>query len=102
MASHLGLDARVTWLDGERGTVRSLLMNRLLPQARQGLERLEIDAADIDRYLGIVTARISTGQTGTVWQRAYVARYGHNMAKMTESYRRHQDDGLPVHEWPVE
>ena len=102
MASHLGLDAHVTWLDGERGTVRSLLMNRLLPQARQGLERLEIDAADIDRYLGIVTARISTGQTGTVWQRAYVARYGHNMAKMTESYRRHQDDGLPVHEWPVE
>ncbi len=99
-AAHHGLDARVTWLEGGRGTIRTLLLDRLLPLAWRGLGMLEIDLADIDRYLGIILARVCGGQTGAAWQRGYVARNGADMAAMTDAYRQHQDSGLPVHEWP--
>jgi len=102
LAARHGLDAHVTWLEGERSTVRTLLLDRLLPLARRGLGMLEIDQADIDKYLGIVEARVAGGQTGTAWQRGYVARHGDDMGAMTAAYRLHQDDGLPVHEWPLE
>ena len=73
----------------------------LLPMARHGLERLEIDAADIDRYLGIIEARVRKGQTGAVWQRAYAQQHAGNLLEMTQVYRRNQDSGAPVHEWTV-
>jgi len=101
LAAHRGLEAHITWLDGERGTVRALLLEQLLPLARLGLGMLEIDQADIDKYLGIIEARVAGGQTGTAWQRGYVARHGEDLAAMTEAYRLHQDSGLPVHEWPL-
>ena len=101
LAAHHGLEAHVTWLDGRRGTVRALLLDSLLPLARRGLGMLEIDQSDIDRYLGIVEARVTAGQTGTAWQRGYVASHGDDMAAMTEAYRQHQDSGLPVHEWSL-
>lgn len=101
LAAHHGLEAHVTWVDGRRGTVRALLIDNLLPLARRGLGMLEIDQPDIDRYLGIIEARLNAGQTGTAWQRGYVARHGDDMAAMTEAYRQHQDSGLPVHEWPL-
>jgi hypothetical protein len=100
LAAHHGLEAHVTWLEGERGTVRALLLDRLLPLARRGLGILEIDPVDIDKYLGIIEARVAGGKTGTAWQRGYVDHCGGDLAAMTGAYRQHQDSGLPVHEWP--
>jgi hypothetical protein len=100
-AAHHGLGASLTWLNGVRGSAQTLLTDVLVPMAREGLERLEIDRADIDRYLGIIAARVRGGQTGTAWQRAWVARHGNDMAAMTTAYGRHQESGLPVHEWPI-
>jgi gamma-glutamyl:cysteine ligase YbdK (ATP-grasp superfamily) len=98
-AAHLGLDAHVSWLEGNRGTVQHLVLESLLPLARQGLEQLEIDADDINRYLGIIEARVQSGQTGSSWQRGYVARHGDDLAVMTNAYRENQDSEVPVHEW---
>lgn len=99
IAAQHGLGAHVTWLDGARGTLQKLLQEQLLPLARHGLEQLEIDVEDIDRYLGVIEARVHSGQTGAVWQRAYVACHGSDLAAMTQVYRHHQDSKLPVHEW---
>ena len=71
-------------------------------RARAGLAALEIDATDIDRYLGIIEARVRSGQTGSVWQRAWVERHGRDMAAMTHAYRERQDSGRPVHEWGLD
>ncbi len=101
-AAHQGLDAHVAWLDGRRGSVQALLAEQLLPQARAGLASLEIDAADIERYLGIIEARVRSGQTGSAWQRAWVARHGRDMPALTHAYRQHQDRQAPVHEWNLE
>jgi gamma-glutamyl:cysteine ligase YbdK (ATP-grasp superfamily) len=101
-AAQHGMDAHVTWLDGQRSTVQHLLREQLLPMARQGLEQLEIDSDDINRYLGIIENRIHSGQTGSVWQRAYVERHGDDMAAMTNAYYAHQEQGAPVHEWNID
>ena len=99
-AARHGLDAHVTWRDGEKGVMRALLQ-QLLPLARTGLERLEIDRGDIERYLGVIEGRIDTGQTGTTWQRAWVARHGRDMAALTAAYLERQDSGRPVHAWDL-
>ncbi len=101
-AAHQGLDAHVTWVDGHRGSVQALLVEQLLPLARAGLESLEIDAVDIDRYLGIIEARVRSGQTGSAWQRAWVERHGRDMAALTHAYRQRQDSRVPVHAWNLD
>jgi hypothetical protein len=98
-AAQHGLGAHVTWLDGARGSVQHLLQAQLLPLARRGLQQLEIDAQDIDRYLGVVEARVRCGQTGAVWQRAYAALHDNDLAEMTQVYRSNQEGRAPVHEW---
>ena len=97
-----GLDAQVTWLDERKGPVRTLLLEELLPAARQGLEALEIDRDDIDKYLGIIEGRARTAMTGAAWQRAWVARHGREMEALTEAYYCRQKAGNPVHRWGLD
>ena len=101
-AARYGLNAPVNWVDGRRGALRALLLDELLPLAKQGLALLDIDAADSERYLGIIEARARRAATGTDWQRAWVARHGADMRALTEAYSRRQQEGAPVHEWVVE
>ena len=98
-AASRGLDTHATWLDGQRSTVRTLVLDELLPLARAGLLQLEIDPADIDHYLRIIEMRVETGQTGSAWQRAWVARHGQDFAALTAAYRAQTESGRPVHEW---
>jgi gamma-glutamyl:cysteine ligase YbdK (ATP-grasp superfamily) len=98
-AAYEGLDARVTWFDGEEGRLAELCEQRLLPQARAGLERMGMARAEIDRWLGIVAARVVTRQTGARWQRRWVHERGGDFPALVQAYRAHQDSGLPVHGW---
>ncbi len=100
-AARHSLEASITWLDGEKGPIRPLVLERLLPLARHGLETLEIDAVDIEKYLGIIEGRVRSCRTGAAWQRAYVARHGAGMEELTEAYYWRQEEGMPVHEWSL-
>jgi hypothetical protein len=101
-AARHGLNAAVTWANAHRGPLRALLLDKLLPLARQGLASLEIDAADSRYYLGIIEARARRGATGADWQRAWVARHRADMTALTEAYARRQQEGCPVNEWDVD
>ncbi len=101
-AAKRGLDAHVSWTGEARVSVRSLVLEQLLPMARSGLERLEIDREDIDRYLGVIEARVASGQTGAEWQRAAAARCNRDMASLLLAYRERQERGRPVHEWDLD
>ncbi len=96
-----GLGARVHWTDGETHPVRRLLLRDLLPCARLGLRDLGVDDHDINTYLGIIEQRATSAQNGAAWQRAWVARHGHDMAALTAAYAERQHDGDPVHRWPL-
>ena len=100
-AARYGLHANLTWLDGSVIDARTLLLEEILPMARQGLEMLNIDAGDIDFYSGIIKARIQSGQTGATWQRAYRQKYNADNLHLVAAYLERQRSGTPVHEWEV-
>lgn len=100
-AAKNGLAAQITWLGGGQEPVRELLLNRLLPLARTALKRRGLSAATVDRYLGVIEQRVCTGRTGAAWQRAYVAKYGKDMASLVSAYRINLRSGAPVHEWTI-
>jgi hypothetical protein len=101
LAARYGLNAKLTWLDGSCSDSRTLLLEEILPMARRGLEMLNIDADDIDFYSGIMKARIHSGQTGAVWQRAYRQKYNKNSLHLVAAYLERQRSSAPVHEWEV-
>jgi gamma-glutamyl:cysteine ligase YbdK (ATP-grasp superfamily) len=103
-AARYGLNAHVCWPrgSGEREcSIRALLLEELLPLAARGLADLGIAAADIDGYLGIVTARVESSQNGAAWQRRWVGRHGPDLHAMLRAYLDHQDRGDPVHTWDI-
>lgn len=66
-AARDGVRSRLQWLDGEEVLAQPLLLDKLLPLAKAGLDRAGVDPADIDRYLGIVERRTRSLKTGASW-----------------------------------
>jgi hypothetical protein len=106
-AARDGLDAQLYWPGLGEVPAAELVLRRLLPMARDGLDRWGVDAGDRDRLLGIVEGRCTTGRNGASWQaeqvRALEAR-GHPRAEalrhMTLAYRELMHANEPVHTWP--
>jgi gamma-glutamyl:cysteine ligase YbdK (ATP-grasp superfamily) len=99
-AAREGLASQLTWLDGTETDARTLLLDALLPVARIGLSGLGLEAEEIDRYLGLIEARVRSGQTGAAWLRRHHDATGWDFARLTSAYLAHQRSGAPVHEWP--
>jgi gamma-glutamyl:cysteine ligase YbdK (ATP-grasp superfamily) len=97
-SARLGLKAQVTWLDGKKWPLDKLIIQELIPVARRGLEFLNVDAPNIDRWLQIIESRAETGQTGAQWQSEFFHRSG-DVALLVKEYRARQQSGEPVHEW---
>ena len=106
-AARLGLGAPMVWLDGEESEARRLILERLLDVAREGLETSGIRAEDIDRYLGVVQARVEGRRTGAAWLLQSLARMQgdesteEKMLALTEATAARQREGKPVHEWAL-
>jgi len=100
-AARDGLDAEVEWFDRRPSPLRRVLADDLLPRASRGLTALGIAAAETERWLGIIAGRLRTGQTGSAWQRAWIARHGRDLTALTAAYLENQESGLPVHQWPL-
>jgi gamma-glutamyl:cysteine ligase YbdK (ATP-grasp superfamily) len=109
-AARDGIDARLYWPGLGEVPAAELVLRRLLPMAHEGLSRWGVDAADIDRLLGIVERRCVTLRNGASWQAAVFHRLYEDrgldrqeaLRRMTRSYRDHMHSNVPVHEWPVE
>lgn len=56
---------------------------------------------EIDEYLNIVGARVESPQNGAAWQRRWVAMRGADLNALVHARRIHQDEGEPVHTWPL-
>jgi hypothetical protein len=109
-AAQHGLAAELTWPFGDNGRLRTLpadeLVPELLPVAREGLVAAGVAAEEADHLLGVIAARVTTGQTGAAWQRRMLAalepRLGrqHALAAMLERYLELTATDQPVHSWP--
>ena len=105
-----GIDAEVYWPGiGSIGAVE-LVLRRLLPKAREGLQRWGVDDAEAERLLGIIEQRCLTGRNGARWQvetfhRLFDAGAMDRLDALREVTRRyvhHMHGNLPVHEWPLD
>ena len=105
VCARYGLDARVRWLDGESVDVGTLVLGRLLPAARRGLEQLGVDRRDADRYLGVIERRVASGRTGARWALDSLARMPRGRRgdgrwrALTEAMLQNQLRGEPVDSW---
>lgn len=95
-----GLDAIFIWPGGKTIPARVLLLDSLIPAAREGLRALGINDDDRDLFLDIIEARVRSGQTGAAWQRACLAKSG-DFFEMMAIYCENQRSGAPVHEWAL-
>lgn len=107
-AARLGLDAQFQWLDDDRTfPARELILQELIPRARQGLEDLGIGAEDRDRYMDVLSSRVLAGRTGAQWavsslaERPNAGTASEHLADLVTSAMAHQEEGTPVHEWPL-
>ncbi len=100
-AAQHGLDARIKWLDDKTWSIKKLILNQLLPIAKEGLQDLNINIADQDYYLNIIEERVSNQQNGSRWQIDFIKRTGHDMRLLTEMYLKHQQSNAPVHTWEL-
>jgi gamma-glutamyl:cysteine ligase YbdK (ATP-grasp superfamily) len=110
-AAQYGLAAELSWPADRADQVRTLsaadLVTELLPAARQGLVGAGVAAAEADRLLGVIGARVTTGQTGAAWQRVTLAASERGrsreqaLAVMLDRYLSFAATGQPVHTWPA-
>mgnify|MGYP006422513589 CR=1 FL=1 len=106
-AARHGLASQFDWIDGRTLPAHELILETLIPQARKGLEMSGIEAADIDRYLGIIEDRVETRQTGADWQLKSLANMkgvgtrSERLATLTGAMVEHQKTGDPVHTWDL-
>jgi hypothetical protein len=98
-AARHGLQAELAWLDGRRYPVREFILEIGLPLARQGLRDFGLPDAEIEHYLGVVEARVRSGQTGAAWQLQRLAQVGGDVHRLMDDYLDNQRSGSPVHEW---
>jgi hypothetical protein len=108
-AAQHGLAAQLSWpTEGRVRTVPAAdLVPELLPAARQGLLSAGVAAPEAGHLLGVIGARVASGQTGAAWQRAALAAAERGwdreraLAVMFEGYLSRAATGQPVHTWPA-
>jgi len=108
-AARHGIDASLYWPGLGEVPAAELTLRKLLPLAREGLRRWQVDDTQADRMLEVIEERCLTGRTGATWQTETVHRLqGRNgldrdaaLREMTQRYLALMHAGDPVHTWPV-
>ncbi len=106
-AARHGLRAHLTWIGGRDYPVSVLVVEHLLPLARQGLRHAGIAEEDIERYLSVIEDRVSRDQNGALWALRSLAAMEDRSTRelryqtLAEATIKHQRTGAPVHQWPL-
>jgi hypothetical protein len=107
-AARLGIDANLYWPGLGEVPAAELTLRRLLPLAREGLRRQNVNSQHAERMLGVIEQRCLTCRTGATWQTDTVhsleERNGLDreaaLLQMTRRYLELMATGEPVHTWP--
>lgn len=106
-AARNGLDAHLHWIDGHSHSAARLILDQLLPMAREGLKSAQVDAADITGFLDIIEERARSRQTGSRWILKSLQAMPDTLPrdvrsqKLAEDMLHCQKLGEPVSRWPV-
>ncbi len=106
-ASKFGIDSKFTWFNDKKVSACDLIIEELLPLAREGLKSCKVNGSDIDRYLGIIEERAKKHMNGSRWiLRAFTklkseTTIDETLSILTSSIIKNQEKQIPVHEWPL-
>lgn len=105
-AARHGLDAQFKWLNGNCHTASALILDHLLPLAKEGLKFADVDSTDVDQYLTVIEDRVSHRQTGAQWilnsfQAVSDQPREVRTRLIAQEMLRRQETGEPVHRWPA-
>jgi hypothetical protein len=110
-AARQGLDAMLFWPRERAPSPRLVrakdLWPQLLPIAREGLRRADVDEDEIDRLATLFASRVQCGITGARWQRAALRHLEKRMSRrraltaLLHRYLACAETNSPVHCWPA-
>lgn len=105
-AAMWGIQSGMVW-DGELLPVRNLIIDRLIPMAKEGLEMQGVQSEDIEKYMSVIEARAKGYSTGARW----IVKSYRNLRKeldreeatvaLTAIMHNRRTSGLAGHEWEI-
>ena len=104
-AARNGLENKFIWLNDRKVSAQDLILEELVPIAKNGLNKRNVNSGDIDKYLGIVEERVKTGRTGSQWMIDSYNSLRKNGTKdqalvaTTAAIYNRQKEMKPIHEW---
>ncbi|MEM1220720.1 MAG: CBS domain-containing protein [Bacteroidota bacterium] len=106
-AGRFGIDTKFTWYQDKKVSTPQLILDELLPIAREGLESKQVNPEHIDRYLGLIEQRALNHTNGARWQlRSFsklkkMVSVDEAVTVLTACTIKNQQKGIPIHEWPL-
>lgn len=106
-AAKFGFDTKYTWFNDQKVSPRDLILDHLLPIAKEGLKAQNIHEEDINRYMDIIQQRAQLHMTGARWQlRAFTklvkqVTTDEALTTMTSAIVKNQWEQKPVHTWDL-
>lgn len=106
-AARDGLDNKFLWLDDKKHSAQDLITKFLIPIAKEGLQKSNINDKDISKNLDIIEERVKSGNTGSQWMiesytniRKTGTRDQALVATTAAIYNR-QQEMKPIHKWSL-
>jgi CBS domain-containing protein len=106
-AARDGIRAQMNWFNDTHLPAKQLILEQLLPMAREGLEEADIDRDDIDRYLGVLENRVTRRRTGARWMLESLENMGdagttdQRLRCVVSSMVKQQSSGKPICDWTL-
>lgn len=103
-AARTGLDTVFQWF-GQNIPAKNLILETLLPMAKEGLRKQNVSENDIEYYLSVFEKRVQNEVTGASWTvhnfRNLSKKYGQVIAEkeITRQMLAYQKENRPLHEW---
>jgi CBS domain-containing protein len=106
-AARDGIRAQMNWFNDTHLPAKELVLEQLLPLAREGLQESGIDSDDIERYLGVVHDRVTMRRTGARWAlesletMADSGTLDQRLRCVVSSMVEQQSSGKPIAQWEL-
>ena len=105
-AARTGIDTYFNWF-GEGISAKRLVKKVLIPMAKKGLKKSNINSKDIKYYLNIIEKRIDKNVTGSKWMVRSSRKLRESVSKdvscllLTYHMFKNQQTNKPVHQWDL-
>lgn len=104
-AARMGLGAQFQWMKGKRVPAKHLILEELIPLAKDGLKKTSISVKESERYLDIIRQRVHSEQTGSQWIMDTFSGFKKKgtiqdaLLQTTAGLINHEKSNMPVHKW---